>query len=119
MKLEDISAGVKILIGALTFLTTISAVVIWLMQLNWVALQSVDNDERQDIQIKQTSIAQQESSRNQIILTNNVENLTKIIATLAEEVKYLRKSNQTHNIESEKWKEKIRNNEHDIETFRD
>lgn len=82
--------------------------VIWLAQLNWHALEATAKNAEQDI-IQKEILAQQ------VEVSTNVQQTAILLSQVVEEVKNLRASHTAHQIEAEKWKERIRNLQNEID----
>ena len=86
--------------------------IIWLVQLNFHALQSTERNGQQD-QIQREILAKQ------VEVSNNVNQAALILEMLVDDVKALRYKVDTHQSEAEKWKEKIRRIETELSTHGD
>ena len=84
--------------------------IIWLVQLNFHALQSTEKNGQQDI-------LQQEILTKQVEVSQNLIEATLILDLLTEEVRAMRAKVDQHQIDSEKWKEKIRTLENEMSTY--
>ena len=104
------SRNIKLVGSILSAGIIVVGLVVWLAQLNWVALSSTAKNVQQDIMLNNFQ-------ERQLKVTENLNKSTLLLPILIDEVRELKISVNGHQKEAEKWKEKIRQNEHDIETF--
>jgi hypothetical protein len=112
MGLEKVTGGVRLFGGILSAGIIVVGLIVWLAQLNWVALSSTAKNVQQDIMLDNFQ-------ERQLIVTANLNKSTLLLSILIDEVRDLKMDVKDHHEEAEKWKEKIRNNTKDIETFGD
>ena len=105
-----IKENIKLVGSFLTSVVVVIGLIIWLAQLNWVALRSTEKNTQQDLMM--TNFQER-----QLIVTNNLNKSTLLLSILIDEVKTLKISVNDHQKEAEKWKEKIRQNERNFNDF--
>ena len=93
-------AGLMILLGG----------IVWGVQLNYGLITALATNDKQDL-------IQQEILSKQVTVSNNVQQSTILLNLLMVEMKALRDKVDSHQMEAEMWKERIRQNGDDIETF--
>jgi hypothetical protein len=107
---SQLSGNIRLIGSILSVGIIVIGLIVWLAQLNWVALGGVETDKAQDIMLDNFQ-------ERQLKVTANLNKSTLLLSILIDEVRELKISVNGHQKEAEKWKEKIRQNEHDIETY--
>ncbi|MGI9571134.1 MAG: hypothetical protein ACR2PH_15680 [Desulfobulbia bacterium] len=89
-------AGLLVVFGA----------IIWGVQLNWGVLRLIEEN-------TEAAAIREEILAKQVAVTINLERTTLLLSVLEQKVEVLDDKVEAHEIEAEKWKERIRRNSND------